>query len=165
MDEITCCPVCFELYGENEDRLPRILPCHNTLCEKCIKELLRAGNSLRCPFNDNENHRAPKQEKSFPQNKYILGHLGGSKFETCKIHIREMSLFCKEVLCDKPICSLCLLEEHKTHEIVDVIEEQKELAEKVKNKIAASQLFLQSYSAKVKSFNDNLEEIFKVSEK
>ncbi len=39
----------------------------------------------------------------------------------CKEHKRELSLFCRNKSCQKPICSKCLAE-HKTHDVVDIDE-------------------------------------------
>ena len=47
-DDLTNCSVCFELYAENGDHVPRILPCFHTFCEKCIQQLFR-GRLLTCP--------------------------------------------------------------------------------------------------------------------
>ena len=32
------CPVCFQEYTETGEFVPRILPCHDIVCERCIKE-------------------------------------------------------------------------------------------------------------------------------
>ena len=55
-------------------------------------------------------------------------------FAKCKEHNeKELSLFCKTVHCQKPICQLCLIKEHMGHEVVDIAEEQKQKKEAIKN--------------------------------
>ena len=49
LEGILNCPVCFEDYGINDDNdIPRLLPCSHTLCGKCTQELIQK-NSLQCP--------------------------------------------------------------------------------------------------------------------
>ncbi len=49
-DETTNCPICFEPYSTTE-QLPRILPCHHSLCEECIETILnrKPKGKLECP--------------------------------------------------------------------------------------------------------------------
>ena len=63
INDLTQCPVCFESYEEDGDHIPRILPCHCTLCQACIGKLLR-NNVLECP-QDRQKHRAEKGIKTF----------------------------------------------------------------------------------------------------
>ena len=127
LDETTNCPVCYEGYEETGEHIPRILPCHHSVCEKCITELLR-GYTFTCP-ECRKKHHALKDSKSFPQNKYILSllkkTLEGARrgnFDICEGHDREISLFCNEVGCKKAVCSLCLISDHKNHDIKDLQE-------------------------------------------
>ena len=68
--EILCCSVCLEDYEEDGDHIPRLLPCTHTLCEACIKHLIK-DNKLECP-ECRKQHKASNGEKSFSQNKYLL---------------------------------------------------------------------------------------------
>ena len=72
-DELSSCPVCFEPYKEVGGGIPRIFPCHCTLCHRCIGKLLKA-NTVLCP-QDRQAHAAINGITSFPQNKYILIYL------------------------------------------------------------------------------------------
>ena len=72
-DDITNCPVCFEQYTETEEHVPRILPCYDTLCQKCVGKLLRE-KFLTCP-ECRVKHHAKKGVRSFQQNKYILTNI------------------------------------------------------------------------------------------
>ena len=169
-DDTTHCPVCFEAYEESGKHLPRILPCFNTLCESCIKTLLKNTNFLICPI-ERDPHAAPKGELTFPQNKYIVTHLRKnkkediqkislveSKFEICKSHERDMSLFCREKHCQVPICSLCMLQSHKSHSIEDIVEVQAQESDKLSAKINNLRGDLQSYKNKMEILKKDMED-------
>ena len=64
------CQVCFEEFEEDGAHVPRLLPCTHTLCHNCIGRLIQE-NRIECP-ECREKHEAKNEEKSFPQNKYIL---------------------------------------------------------------------------------------------
>ena len=145
-EELTNCPVCFEVYEETDDRMPRILPCHHTFCEKCLKQILKK-KSLFCP-ECRIKHPAPGGTRTYPQNKYIVANIQltrravppvvvdiqeeerelplAERFSKCATHGKEASLYCYGNKCQKAICQLCLLKHHKSHEVVDIHEELKE---------------------------------------
>ena len=167
IDDTTHCPVCYEAYEESGDNMPRILPCYHTLCEKCVGELIER-KSLTCP-QDRKKHAAVNGVKSFSQNKYIVTNLvrkAGAQFqfEICKQHGREVSLYCREPRCQKPICSMCLISEHKTHSIVDVLQEQEEQAEKLFGIVKLLTTQLQSYKTKVLTLKKKLKHKFTIYE-
>ena len=70
LDELLNCQVCFEDYQETGHHVPRILPCHHTLCHSCMDRLIHR-NKLQCP-ECRSIFDAKKGEINFPQNKYIL---------------------------------------------------------------------------------------------
>ena len=117
-DEFTSCPVCFEGYEESGDHVPRLLPCSHTLCDKCVRELKEA-NRLRCP-QDRQTYRASRK---FPQNNYILKLIRDGKerrYRKCGHHGREINLFCRNEACQQELCSLCMIENHKKHDVEDL---------------------------------------------
>ena len=127
------CQICFEDFEEDGDHIPRLLPCTHTLCHTCIGQLIQ-GNRIECP-ECREKHKAKKEQKSFPQNKYILTQIKrkssqeqppAHEFQKCEEHGKELRLFCKEPDCEKPICRLCLRKHHKGHIIVAIEEQEKE---------------------------------------
>ena len=125
MDDLTHCTICFEAYGDSEDRVPRLLPCTHTFCSACVKRLIR-NKRLVCP-QDNQKHTAVKGAICFPQNRYILRPVKDSlnsidEFETCERHNRLKTLYCKDVGCNRPVCQLCMLQKHKTHDVEDIVE-------------------------------------------
>ena len=70
LQHILSCVVCFEEFEEDGIHIPRLLPCTHTLCETCVKQLIR-NQKLECP-ECRAKHDAKNEEKSFPQNKYLL---------------------------------------------------------------------------------------------
>ena len=162
MELLTRCSVCSELYEEKGNHTPRILPCHNTACEGCIRKLLKAGSSLKCPYCDSETHKPPKGKKSFPENKYILAYLINNigKFDNCKEHDREMSMFCKDAACEKPISSLCFIQNHNQHHISDIVEVQEVLAGDISTETESSSLRLQAYKKNVGSLQKEMRDKF-----
>ena len=110
------CTICSEEFEDSGEHIPRLLPCTHTLCETCIKQLIR-NNKLKCS-ECRAKHDAKNEEKSFPQNKYLLMQIKRkpinvrvrkaqrSNKEICVEHKRELVLFCKEPECLKPVCLL-----------------------------------------------------------
>ena len=79
VDELSSCPVCFETYEEDGEHVPRIFPCHHTVCQECVDNLFkRMGISVICP-ECGKQHRAENGVKTFYQNKYILSHIRKEK--------------------------------------------------------------------------------------
>ena len=124
------CVVCLENFEADGDHIPRLLRCTHTLCETCVKQLIR-NQKLQCP-ECRAKHDARNKEKSFPQNKYLLIQINRKPTETrelqserrekelCEEHGKVVVLFCKETGCQKPICVLCFKKYHKRHDIIDV---------------------------------------------
>ena len=91
-------------------------------------------NKIECP-ECREKHEAKKEEKSFPQNKYILTRIKTKpskqpttiEFEKCEEHGKELSLYCKEPDCGKIICRLCLGKHHKRHNVIAIEEQRKDV--------------------------------------
>ena len=104
VNDLTQCPVCFESYEEDGDHIPRILPCHCTLCQGCIGKLLK-NNALECP-QDRQKHKAERGVKSFSQNKYIVAYLKREmkdnivEYDQCSEHSLKIALYCKEKGCE-----------------------------------------------------------------
>ena len=115
----------------------RLLPCSHTLCEACLEILIRESK-LDCP-ECRVKHEATSGRRSFPQNKYIITHIKkkstvtpsttqesigevfvGEKFRVRTQHGRELSLYCKEAGCEKPVCPLCKARFHRNHEYLDL---------------------------------------------
>ena len=129
LELLLSCVVCLEEFEESGDHIPRLLPCTHTLCEACIKQLIQ-NDKLECP-ECRAKHNAPRDEKSFPQNKYLLiqvkrkpskkskGKKEQDEKKLCKVHGKELVLFCDEPECKKSICLVCLKKFHKKHDVID----------------------------------------------
>ena len=146
VDDAANCLVCYEEFEGSGDHLPRILPCSHTFCEKCLGNLFQFfTNTLDCPQCRVRHKGGRLGVKTFPQNKYILRHLKDKKesrstgttsegtknslsfdFDQCKEHSRDEIFFCTEVGCEKNICPVCMLKKHKTHNVIDIVNDQKE---------------------------------------
>ena len=55
----------------------------------------------------------------------ILEQRKEEEFVLCDQHKRELSIYCNDEGCMKPICQLCLMKSHTGHKVVDRIEEHK----------------------------------------
>ena len=131
------CVVCLEEFEESGEHIPRLLPCTHTLCEACVKQLIRYQR-LECP-ECRAKHDAKNEEKSFPQNKYLLMQIKRkptevkelkseqSEKELCEEHGKELVLFCKEHGCQKPICLSCLKKYHRRHDVIEIEDETREV--------------------------------------
>ena len=120
LEHILACQICLEDFKETGEHVPRFLPCTHTLCQRCLKELIRNKN-IKCP-ECRADHAVVNKERSFPQNKYLLinikrRHLKAPEepkiIEVCEEHGKELILFCREVGCKKPICPICLTKQHR----------------------------------------------------
>ena len=127
------CQVCFEEFTEDDDHVPRLLPCTHTLCHSCVGQLIK-GQKIECP-ECRKKHEAADKEKSFPQNKNLLtqtkrkssnGQPATHEFQKCEEHGKELNMFCLEKECKKPVCRSCLRTQHKRHDITDIEELEKE---------------------------------------
>ena len=131
LDEILSCQVCFEEFTEDGAHVPRILPCSHTLCHTCVGRLIK-GTWIECP-ECRMKHEAKKEEKSLPQNKYILVQMKRTLKlqrdhetpEKCREHGKELNIFCKEPGCQMMICLSCLSRDHKKHDFIEIDEIKK----------------------------------------
>ena len=137
-DDCTTCYVCLEDFEESGRHVPRILPCHHSVCEKCLGQLPE-GNHLNCP-ECRAKHHFDGDIRNFPQNKYILSYIrrmvslkirqeGAFRYDICPEHVRDLSLYCRDPQCRSVICQLCLLKEHRMHDVVDIEEVETQLRE------------------------------------
>ena len=161
VDELTSCSICFEDYEESGDHVPRLLPCSHTLCEKCVCELID-GNNITCP-QDRKTCQADFETRKFPQNNYILKQIHDGKkrgFKRCVNHGREINLFCRNEACQQELCSLCLTENHKKHDVVDLLSiKEAKLAEIAKD-IEKEQEKMKNYGDKINRIREEANEEF-----
>ena len=123
------CPVCRSDYTEDNDNIPRILPCFHTACESCIKTLIRS-NTLKCPVC-RVLHEAENEERSFQQNKDVLAHIRsiGEKSVSnglCDDHGEELDHYCFNGEQRIPICVVCKHTTHKGHNFKGIKEAEQQ---------------------------------------
>ena len=156
------CPLCSSRYSETGAHVPRMLPCTHTVCGMCIGQEIKRETCLVCR-ECGKKHEIPNDGKTFPPNNYILGMLQlfgqqstpetttqrqqsqaqikereGIEFKQCPEHTRELSLYCKSEGCGKDICQLCMLENHKSHEVVDIKREMTQRLDALTKELAKS---------------------------
>ena len=99
-------------------------------------------NRLQCPECRAE-HEAKKEERNFPQNKYILILLNKqssvlkddtSPVKKCAKHNKDEMFFCGEKGCQQAICPSCLSANHLGHKVVEIQEKKQEVLEIVLKK-------------------------------
>ncbi len=44
------CNICFENYEDNTDNAPKIMPCGDTFCFKCLKTIKKEKEKFACPI-------------------------------------------------------------------------------------------------------------------
>lgn len=52
----------------------------------------------------------------------VNSRLRPREFKQCLQHARDLSLHCKNTTCAKDICQLCLLESHKSHDVINILQ-------------------------------------------
>ena len=145
---------------DESEHVPRILPCSHTLCQGCLKQMIR-DKSVKCP-ECRVQHAAGNKEKSFPQNKYLLGLIDMKRkpkiLDVCDKHGRELTLFSQQTGCLKPVCPTCLSKDHQKHDVVGIEEERKNtLFTKIKK-------LFKDLQGKIKKISDARNELKKNNE-
>ena len=137
LEYILTCQICLEDFEETGEYVPRILPCHHSLCEKCLKELIEM-NFVECPECRKRHRVVDNEVKTFPQNKYILPNIRRKETDIvkndqtsetlplCERHGKELILYCKRPECLTIICQTCLTRHHRGHDVVEIEEAEKE---------------------------------------
>ena len=167
LDYLLACQVCLEDFEESGEHVPRLLPCTHTLCEKCLKQLIKPSNQgdfVGCP-ECRKKHVAVDGVKTFPQNKYILTNIrrkqhpsedfdddsSEEKIAKCPEHGKDIILYCKRLDCQKPICQACITRYHRGHDVVDIDEVKKEVKGILLSKMKLAKEDLQRKRSKISS--------------
>ena len=130
LDDKKSCPICFEHYTTQGDKVPILLPCDHTLCRMCTTKLSKNGRIV-CPECRKE-HVGPANQ-GFQEHSLLIEHLKkeDAGAQKCAKHGRETEFYCNEKDCKIPICAVCLVEDHIGHD-VDERHEQRQGAEQQK---------------------------------
>ena len=149
------CPLCCKSYTERGEHIAKLLPCTHTVCGKCIAEIYRCfDKSLHCPICTKK-HVYNYGIESISDNQYILMQIKKNEQDTCSIHQRELCLFCNGPDCQKPICPLCLKNEHKEHDIDDLREAKEKKYHDLLKKLQALRNKLNSGKMKLSKLDEN----------
>ena len=161
------CSVCLEDFEKSGTHIPRLLPCTHTLCEGCIKLMIQ-DMKLECP-ECRRKHEARNEEKSFPQNKYLVIQIRNKPevqqkepkpevVPKCEEHGKELVLYCREEGCKVPVCPLCVAN-HLKHEIMDI---ETGMKEEIKEKMRYG--FLEEVARVSADLEDRLKQVSAVKE-
>ena len=153
------CSICTNEYTLTGIQILRMLPCHDTLFEYCIKRILDGASSLRCP-HCNGVFAAQRGHLTFQQNRYILQQLKKKptsvKRDFCVNHKDTcVVLYCN--VCAETICTRCLSRCHRGHDVVGLqdLKEQRcqTLYKHIQNVTEVLRLKKEKYVSKNKEMN------------
>lgn len=129
-EEFLTCSLCLTEFDEDE-HTPKILPCHHTYCQSCLKHLTLGKSTCHCP-NCRKKADVPKGGPKKFQTDFRALRLkdvlqsdnkeNATTRKTCKKHADQPVFFyCKD--CDVSICRDCTVIDHipeKGHNLVDL---------------------------------------------
>lgn len=121
------CSICTEVFDENE-RVPRLLPCHHPFCSECLKRLGGRKNQIKCP-TCNAVHKVKKNGPiDFPKDNtrrdltsFLQTHSDLNAFKKCCQCNNTVDVTFKCQQCNINLCELCRCQhetENKTHELI-----------------------------------------------
>ncbi|XP_071127453.1 E3 ubiquitin-protein ligase TRIM56-like [Mytilus edulis] len=121
------CSICTEVFNE-EERIPRLLPCHHPFCSECIKRLGRRKETIKCP-TCNAVHKVKKHGPiDFPKDKtrrdltsFLQAHSDQNAFKKCNKCGKTVDDTYKCQQCNLNLCETCRCQhqiEHETHDII-----------------------------------------------
>ena len=112
------CKSCYELFDEQQ-RVPRNLPCGHTYCEICLDQVLSIKKKLECPecrFKVDTLIKPNSLSKNFIACEIATKHREiQKKLLFCVSHKEPLRFFCET--CQVNICASCILD-HNGHYFV-----------------------------------------------
>ncbi|CAC5379844.1 unnamed protein product [Mytilus coruscus] len=135
------CNICTEVFDEDE-RIPRLLPCHHSFCSECLKRLDRRKDTIKCP-TCNAVHKVKKNGPfDFPKDNtrrdltsFLQDHSDLNAYRKCcecghtvdnPTHQRaKLKYFCNSANCQSVLCPSCALDDHREiskHALEDIEE-------------------------------------------
>ena len=78
--------------------------------------------------------------------------------QQCEDHSRDITLFCNEPGCQESICQICMVQNHKRHDILDLEQLQEKRYETLLDNIESLKNNLQSNRQKVLETKTKLDE-------
>ena len=163
LDVVWECPICLEPFYSEGKNVPRLLPCTHSFCEKCVEDILERNadcDVFECP-ECKEKHTVRHGITTFPENRYLLPAIRRQNIKLCDEHKRVTDFYCSSSECQKSICGVCLIKEHKTHDVLDVKKLREEKYKLLSRNIEFLKESLQSNKEKIlesrEDLNQNLE--------
>ncbi|XP_072532993.1 tripartite motif-containing protein 16 [Salminus brasiliensis] len=122
----------------------------NVLCDFCLAKKMKAVKScLTCLTSFCETHLQAHYEYPALMKHKLVAATGQLREKICAEHDKLLEVFCRsDQMC---VCVLCLMEEHKKHDIVSAAAERTEKQKQLADKLMASQ---QKIEEKVKKWQD-----------
>ena len=123
MEDVFRCKICHELY-DNSSHKPLILPCGHTLCEYCLKIIIKS-NQIKCPFDKKVHSFNERHEITVNYQLIDLFNIEEveKNIAKCITHSNQIIRFYCEID-KKALCQFCLLEEHlgPDHKVIAIKE-------------------------------------------
>ena len=140
------CTICFENYEDNTDNAPKIMPCGDTFCFKCLKTIKKEKEKFNCPICQKEIFEniedMPTNKYVFNTKKTILCDLCSNEFDnTYNSEHSPKVLHCGDTFCSKCLKSnwsseiICPFCGQKTNGNVDDFRVNKMIIEKLEEEI------------------------------
>ena len=109
------CSICLDEFID-----PRVLSCSHTFCYQCIQQLRSNGSKIVCPVCRAVNNREKTTSNLLAKQFVEIFQQHKDLFErpVCEEHSESVDCFCKT--CDKMICNICLIDEHKEHNATSI---------------------------------------------
>ena len=129
-DSATNCPLCSKDYTETGDRVPKLLDCGHSLCEKCVSLFKSSDCSVEC-HECGEKHVMTGGVNFIPKNDRIVHRIKNMRLvkelsRLCKKHGREKGLYCYSR--NEILCPLCLEGEDRRYSFHDIYTFREEAA-------------------------------------
>ncbi|KAM7381135.1 hypothetical protein PAMA_012122 [Pampus argenteus] len=126
-------PLTDEVKEEEEEVKVEPLGPDDVVCDSCIESPCRALKScLTCLVSYCEAHLRPHLENPKFQNHRLVEPLRDIERRTCESHKWPLELFCCADDCC--ICQDCVMEEHKGHNTVPVVEARRRIESELREK-------------------------------
>ena len=139
----TECVVCLEMFQDQTEFIPKLLPCSHTLCFGCLKQLTRESQ-IQCPECRKIHPVSTQGAQDFPTNRYVLDYIdlvkksgqlelrkksgstdarsSGQETLQCVKHMKPCVMFCVDLHCGQLLCTECQIQAHANHRLVGLTE-------------------------------------------
>ena len=143
------CYVCSRHINSDMGDTSHTLACEHSVCDNCMDNIRRGNENFEEPVCQKCKEKQP--QKNFFTNDENIVHSSDEKeekktMEVCKRHARPIpiTLFCNSPGCQKKICQLCMLDDHRKHELLDLHNLQEERQRILLENTGASKKEIQS---------------------